>query len=129
MREPAGLSRRVVDAMQRELISEHGGLHGVRDDGLLESALSRPRNRWSYEPDADLAELAAAYGFGLARNHAYIDGNKRIALAAMHVFVRLNRHVLTAEEPEEVAVMLQVADGSMPEAALASWARERLRSR
>jgi len=127
MRDPVWLSRKVVDAIHRELIAEHGGLHGVRDDGLVESALWKARNQWAYGNDVDLADLAAAYGFGLARNHGYLDGNKRIALAAMHVFARLNRYSLAVEEVEEVAVMLDVAAGSLSEAALATWAREHLR--
>jgi death-on-curing protein len=127
MDEPTWLSRRVVDAMQRELIAEHRGLHGIRDEGLIDSALSKPRNRWAYEPDADLAELCASYGFGLARNHGYLDGNKRIALAAMHVFTRRNGFAITVSEVEEVAVVLQLAEGSLCEADLAVWIREHLR--
>lgn len=127
MDEPTWLSRKVVDAMQRELIAEHGGLHGIRDEGLIDSALSKPRNRWAYEPDADLAELCASYGFGLARNHGYLDGNKRIALAAMHVFARRNRLAIAVSEVEEVAVMLRLAAGSLGEADLAAWIREHLR--
>lgn len=127
MDEPTWLSRRVVDAMQRELIGEHGGLHGIRDEGLIDSALSKPRNRWAYEPDADLAELCASYGFGLARNHGYLDGNKRITLAAMHVFTRRNRFAIAVSEVEEVAVVLQLAEGSLREADLAVWIREHLR--
>ena len=127
MDEPTWLSRRVVDAMQRELIAEHGGLHGIRDEGLIDSALSKPRNRWVYEPDADLAELCASYGFVLARNHGYLDGNKRIALAAMHVFTRRNQFAIAVSEVEEVAVVLQLAEGSLREADLAVWIREHLR--
>jgi len=127
MDEPVWMSRKVVDAIQRELIAEHGGLHGIRDEGLVDSALSKPRNRWAYEPDADLADLAASYGFGLARNHAYLDGNKRIALAAMHVFTRRNRFAIAVSEVEEVAVMLQLAEGSLAEVELAAWVREHLR--
>ncbi|MEW5929000.1 MAG: type II toxin-antitoxin system death-on-curing family toxin [Gemmatimonadota bacterium] len=121
------MSRRVVDAIQRELIAEHGGLHGIRDEGLIDSALSKPRNRWAYEPDADLADLAASYGFGLARNHGYLDGNKRIALAVMHVFARRNRSAIAVSEVEEVAVILRLAEGSLSELELAGWVREHLR--
>ena len=127
MDEPTWLSRKVVDAMQRELIAEHGGLHGIRDEGLIDSALSKPRSRWAYEPDADLADLCASYGFGLARNHGYLDGNKRIALAAMHVFTRRNRFAIAVSEVEEVAVMLRLAEGFLVEAELAVWIREHLR--
>jgi death-on-curing protein len=127
MDEPVWMSRKVVDAIQRELIAEHGGLHGIRDEGLVDSALSKPRNRWAYEPDADLPDLAASYGFGLARNHGYLDGNKRIALATMHVFTRRNRFAIAVSEVEEVAVVLQLAEGSLTEAELAAWIREHLR--
>lgn len=127
MDDPRWLSCRVVDALQRELIAEHGGLHGVRDDGLVESAISRPRNRWAYGAGADLADLAAAYGFGLARNHGYVDGNKRIGLAAMHVFAWINGFEIDAEEVEEVAIMLRVADGSLTEEELTAWVRTQLR--
>lgn len=112
--------------MHRELIAEHGGLYGVRDEGMIESALARPRNRWLYEPDATLADLAAGYGFGLARNHGYADGNKRIALAAMHMFAWLNGYEIAAEEPDEVAVVLDLASGAVSEPQLAGWVRQRL---
>lgn len=113
--------------MHRELIAEHGGLYGVRDEGMVESALSRPQNRWAYEgAQADLADLAAAYGFGLARNHGYLDGNKRIALAAIHMFAWINGWEVVVEEPDEVTVMLDVASGSLAESDLAAWIREHL---
>jgi death-on-curing protein len=124
--EPRWLWRALVDAMHRELIAEHGGLYGVRDEGMIESALARPRNRWLYEPDATLADLAAGYGFGLARNHGYADGNKRIALAAMHMFAWLNGYEIAAEEPDEVAVVLDLASGAVSEPQLAGWVRQRL---
>ncbi len=114
----------MLDAVHRELIQEHGGAYGVRDEHLIESALARPRNRFAYEQDVDLADLVAAYGFGLTKNHGYVDGNKRIGLAAMHVFARLNGTRLQVGEPEEVAVMLQVADGSLSESQLAAWVRQ-----
>lgn len=127
MDEPRWLWRTFIDAMHRELIAEHGGLYGVRDEGLIESALSRPLNRWHYEgAGVDLADLAAAYGFGLARNHGYLDGNKRIALAAIHMFAWINGHEVVVEEPDEVAVMLDVASGRLEEAELAAWIRGHL---
>ncbi|HEU0013007.1 MAG TPA: type II toxin-antitoxin system death-on-curing family toxin [Longimicrobium sp.] len=130
MDEPRWLWRAIVDAVHRELVEEHGGLYGVRDAGMIESALARPLNRWSYEgAGADLADLAAAYGFALARNHGYLDGNKRIALAAMHVFAWINGHEIAAEEPDEVATMLDVASGVLGEADLAAWLRVRLSPR
>lgn len=127
MDEPRWLGLRTLHAVHRELIAEHGGLHGVRDEGMIESALARPQNRWTYEAGSvDLADLIAAYGFGLARNHGYPDGNKRIALAAMHVFSWINGFELAAEEAEEVSIMLELAAGDLQEPQLAEWIRARL---
>lgn len=95
----------------------------MRDSGLVESALARPRQRWVYQPDADLPALAAAYGYGLARNHGYVDGNKRIAFVAMGVFLDVNGWEIAAPEPEVVAVMLEVAAGERGEEELAEWLR------
>ncbi len=100
MDEPHWLSRLVVDAMKLDQIREHGGQPGLRDENLLESALARPLNKFAYEGTHDLAELAAAYGYGLARNHAYVDGNKRIAFMAMYVFLAMNGFEIEASEPE-----------------------------
>jgi len=122
--EPRWVSREVADAIHHEQIAEHGGSLGVRDEGLLLSALARPRDRWAYDHDADLCAIAAAYAFGLAKNHAYVDGNKRVALHVTYVFLRANHLVLDAPEPEIVAVMLAVADGTLSETALALWLRE-----
>ena len=121
--EPIWLTRAIVEALQADQVREHGGQPGLRDAGLLESALARPRQSWSYAPDADLAALAAEYGYGLARNHAFFDGNKRIAFIAMNVFVLLNGHEIDAEEPEVVATMLRVAAGATSAAELADWIR------
>lgn len=126
MNEPVWLGRLVIDAIHLDQLREHGGSPGVRDDNALESAIGRPANKWSYEPDTDLAALAAAYGFGLANNHGYVDGNKRVAFMAMYTFLGLNGHELEAPEPEVVHVMLDVASGRMSEAALAVWVRGHL---
>jgi len=100
----------------------------VRDGGLIDSALARPRQRLAYESEADLASLAASYGYGLARNHGYVDGNKRVALMAMFVFLFLNGAELEAEEPEAVAVILRLAEGGLSEKQLADWVRSHLTS-
>ena len=113
----------MIEAAHHDQIREHGGLLGVRDDGLLESALARPRHRWSFEPDAGLPSLAASYGFGLARNHPFLDGNKRIAFVAMNMFLLINGFEIEAPEPEVIAVMLQVAGGDLDESQLADWVR------
>ncbi len=85
--EPTWLSRSIIDAIHESLVSQFGGSNGVRDDGLLESALDRARNRWGYDETADIADLAASYGVGVAKNHAFVDGNKRSAFQAMYVFL------------------------------------------
>lgn len=113
----------MVDAVHLDLVREHGGLQGTRDEDALESALARPRQRWTYGERPDIAELAAAYGFGLARNHPYHDGNKRIAFVAMAVFLGLNGYRIDATEQEVVAVMLELAAGTLEEGTLAEWVR------
>jgi death on curing protein len=122
--EPLWLSETVVRAIHLDQVRQHGGAHGVREEGLLQSALDRPRNRYHYDSAADLVDLAAAYGFGIARNHPFIDGNKRVAFQSMYVFLRINGRVVTAAEAEVVKVMLALAAGETTESELASWLRE-----
>jgi death-on-curing protein len=122
-REPRWVSRLVVDAIQTDMLLTHGGLPGLRDEDLLESALARPRQRFSYDATTDLAALAAACGFGLARNHPYRDGNKRVAFVTMAVFLGLNGLELTAPETEVVTTMVALASGTLDENALADWIR------
>lgn len=105
---------------------EHGGSLGIRDQGLLESALARPQQKWHYEPDSDLATLSSAYAFGIAKNHPFVDGNKRAALVAAYTFLAINGFELEAPEPETVAAILGTADGSISEEALAAWIRSHL---
>src|ERR1019366_3667292 len=100
------------------------GLPGVRDAGALESALGRPRHRWHYGEAKDLADCAASYGFGLAKNHPFADGNKRTAFVAMATFYELNGCTLTATEEDVVHTMIGVADGSISEKQLATWLRD-----
>ena len=125
-REPIWVSRLVLNAAHFDILRAHGGMPGLRDENALESALARPRQRWAYRRTADLADLAAAYGFGLARNHPYRDGNKRVAFLAMAVFVGVNGYEIDAPEPEVVKVMVSLADGRLSEPALARWLRTRL---
>lgn len=122
-REPKWLAREHVEAIHELQLALFGGLRGIRDVGALEPALARPQHRWHHEKDADLAVCAAAYGFGLARNHAFADGNKRTALVTMAVFVARNGSDLDATEPDAVTTMLAVAAGKMPERELAVWSR------
>jgi len=127
MKEPAWLDRLTMDAIHFDQLQEHGGIYGVRDEGLLESALARARNRWLYEPEWYLAALAAAYGFGLTTNHPFADGNKRVALMAMYVFLAVNGRRLVAPEAEAALVVLDVARGQLGEAELAAWLRRQTR--
>ena len=124
--EPRWVDRLVVEAVQFDLIREHGGMPGLRDEHALEAALARLRQRRAYRADADLAELAAVYGHGLATGHPFHDGNKRIAFVTMAVFLGLNGAQLEAEEPEVVTVVLALAAGEMTEEELASWVRARI---
>jgi death-on-curing protein len=105
-----------------EQLAEHGGAAGVRDHGLFESALARPQNLAAYG-DPDAAALAASYCYGLARNHPFIDGNKRISLVALESFLMLNGYTLDADDGQCVLVMLSVASGAMSEGELADWVR------
>jgi death on curing protein len=122
--EPRWLTFSVVLAIHADQISKHGGSGGLRDRGLLESALERPRTRFHYEPDSDLAGLAASYGFGIAKNHPFVDGNKRVAFQAMYVFLGLNGLRIESPEEEVVALVLSLAGGQTDEPQLASWLRE-----
>jgi death-on-curing protein len=126
VREPRWVPRLVLDAVHLDQLREHGGLPGVRDEAALESALARPKQKWADEAEADLALLAAAYGFGLARNHPYRDGNKRVAFLAMATFLGLNGFEIEAPEAEVVAVMVGVAAGHLTERQLADWLRVHL---
>jgi len=109
--------------MHSELIAEHGGRAGVRDDGLLSSALARPRNKRVYGAPSSIFGLAAAYGYAIVRNHPFVDGNKRVAFSAMYVFLEMNGYLLEASEVEVVDVMLRLAAGKLEEMDLADWLR------
>lgn len=112
-------------AMHREQIAEHGGGEGVRDAGLFESAMARPQNLEAYgEPDA--AELAASYAFGIARNHPFVDGNKRTAAVVSETFLNLNGYTLEASDAEIVVTFVALAAGDLSEDELADWFRQRL---
>ena len=125
MTEPRWLTIAYLLALHSDQIQAHGGPLGLRDRGLLESALERPRNRFHYDSDADLPALAAAYGFGLANNHPFVDGNKRVAFQAMYLFLGLNGFRIEAPEEEVVVLILSLASGQLDEPALAAWLRER----
>lgn len=112
----------VLDAVHAEQLAEHGGMAGVRDSDGLASALARPQQLAAYG-QPDVADLAAAYGYGLARNHPFIDGNKRTAFVAVELFLMLNGHELDASDAACVLTMLSVATGEMAESAFADWIR------
>jgi death-on-curing protein len=115
-----------VLAIHDEQIAEHGGLAGVRDLALLLSALARPQNLAAYG-NPDIADLAAAYAVGIARNHAFLDGNKRTAWVAAETFLLKNGYELMARDQDAVTTMLAVADGTMPEPEFAVWLRTYIR--
>jgi death on curing protein len=119
--EPHWLGRLVVAEAHFRQIREHGGAYGLRDENALESALGRPQQRWHYQPNSPLSELAAAYAYGLARNHPFVDGNKRVALVVMVAFLERNGVELTATNPEALSVMLALAAGDVTEDDLAAW--------
>ena len=121
MKTPKWLTSLIVTAIHDEAIYEFGGLAGIRDMGLLESALDRPRNRLAYEPKTDLFELAATLCVGVAKNHPFIDGNERTALLATRAFLFLNGYAIEPGEEDEVLTMVAVADDSLSEKELGAW--------
>lgn len=123
MKEPVWLTKAIIEAIHVNLIREHGGQYGIRDINLRESALARPVNRWSYEQESDIVIIAAAYGYGLAKNHCFMDGNKRVAFMAMYTFLGINGYEIDATEPEVVDLMFGVADSSISEQQLIRWLR------
>jgi death-on-curing protein len=128
MNEPIWLDRQSVILLQAESLAQHGGSSGIRDAGLLLSALARPLNKWNYNCDADLATLGAGYGFGLARNHPFVDGNKRIAFIATALFLRLNGYRLSSDPLDEIQTMLSLAAGELSEEEFAAWIRNHTNS-
>ena len=123
--EPEWLTVEIVEDVHSEQLAQFGGPEGLRDRGLLESAVARPQNKWSYE-GGDIAGLAAAYAFGQAKNHPFVDGNKRAAFAAMMVFLRLNGVPFAPPPPAATAVILSLAAGEISEDGLGRWIRDNL---
>jgi death on curing protein len=118
-----------VDAIHNDQLREHGGLPGVRDENVLESALARPQQKWHYAEDVDIPTLAAAYAFGLVKNHPYRDGNKRIGFLALATFLGMNGFELDAKDADMIAEMLALADGRVSENELTDWVRTHSRRR
>jgi death on curing protein len=129
VKEPKWISTTIATAIHDEAIYEFGGLAGIRDMGLLESALDRPRNLLAYESGASVFRLAAALCVGIAKNHPFNDGNKRTALLATRAFLYLNGQDLEPSQADEVATLVSVADGSLTEQDLASWLERNSRRR
>lgn len=123
--EPVWLDANVALAIHDRQLAEHGGIAGVRDAGMLESALARPINQWAYGED-DPMRLAAAYAFGIARNHPFGDGNKRTAWVLARLFLRLNGHDLRFDAHDAITTVLALAAGELAEEELADWFRDRL---
>ncbi|MEZ2147107.1 type II toxin-antitoxin system death-on-curing family toxin [Bradyrhizobium sp. DN5] len=128
MSEPFWLTRRMIIAIHDEQLVIHGGASGFRDEGMLDPAVDRPRNKWSSE-NADLAELAAAYAFGIARNRPFVDGNKRMSLLALYTFLGVNSIDFIVPEAEAAAIILSLAAGEVSEQGLTRWIRDNWNSK
>ena len=126
MKEFVWVLDEVVLALHDEQLAAHGGLAGVRDCGAVESALARPRHLAAYEACDDIARLAAAYAYGIARNHGFVDGNKRTALVTADLFLMLNGYELSSSPVENVLTILSLAEGSLSEEELTSWIRQNI---
>ncbi len=127
MSEPIWILDDVVVAIHRRQLAEHGGGDGIRDQGLLASALEKPKNLYQYsEPKPDLAAMAASYAYGICRNHPFVDGNKRTAFVICHLFLKLNGKAIHAPQEEKYQIFMDLAAGDMSEEALTEWIRNNL---
>ena len=124
MNEPIWIEKATILLAHAEALAEHGGLEGLRDEGLLESALARPRNMFVYAESASLHQLAASYAFGIIRNHPFVDGNKRAAFIAAALFLALNGLRLNADQVDATRTFLGLAAGKLTEEELANWLKE-----
>jgi death-on-curing protein len=124
MKTPKWVDCRALVLLQGQTLAEHGGLPGLRDIGALDASLARPRHLHAYEPETDLSRLAAAYGFGIVRDHPFNEGNKRVGFLAIGLFLARNGRELTADPVEAIAVILRLAEGKMTKVDLASWIRQ-----
>jgi death-on-curing protein len=126
MPEPVWLREELILFIHRRQILQHGGSLGLRDRGLLEASLARPRQVYAYGQNVDIARLAAAYAWVIVRNHPFVDGNKRVALVACRVFLRLNGYDLSASAEEKYGIFMDIASGKVSEEQLTDWIRRRL---
>ena len=124
--EPRWISKKALLMLHEESLAMFGGASGLRDEGLLDSALARPQNTHAYTPESALADLAASYGFGLAKNHAFVDGNKRAAFLSIGMFLSINGHKLVADQVDAIQAMLAVAAGEIDERDLAAWIQKNI---
>lgn len=129
MTEPVWLDGEILLLLHRAALAEHGGLDGMRDPGLLDSALARPMNLHAYEGETDLCRLAASYAGGIVRNHPFADGNKRAAFLAAIVFLERNGVVPDLAEGEAIAAIFDLAAGDLPEEGFAAWLRDNVTPR
>lgn len=123
-RAPHWISKKALLMLHEESIAMFGGAEGIRDEGLLDSALGRPLNLHAYRPESTLAEYAASYAFGLAKNHAFVDGNKRAAFLSIGIFLAINGRRLVADQVDAIQTMLALAAGELDEVSLAAWITE-----
>jgi len=121
MKEPVWVMDQVVISAHKMLLSEHGGSPGLRDEALLISALARPQQRFAYKPESSIFELAASYSYGLAKNHSFIDGNKRIAFTVAAIFLEINGFHFNAPESEVVVIFENLASNNITENEVADW--------
>lgn len=121
MTAPVWIDKAALLLLVGETLADHGGAQGLRDEGLLDSALARPQNLHAYEGVTDIGRLAAAYGFGVAKNHPFIDGNKRAGLISIGLFLKANGFNLKAPQPETFTTILRLAAGDLGEDDLAAW--------
>jgi death on curing protein len=126
MKRPRWIDRLALLLLHEETLAEHGGMTGMRDDAALDAALARPQHVHAYEPTADLARLAAAYCFGLVRDHPFNDGNKRAGFLALGLFLSLNGYELQVDQAEAAETILRSAAGQLPEKTLAEWIRNHM---
>lgn len=129
-KEPIWVMKDVVVLIHKRQLSEHGGINGIRDEGLLESALERPMNLYAYtSPKPSLAHLTASYAYGIAKNHPFLDGNKRTALVVSELFLRLNKHTIEASKESKYSAFLSLADGTLSEEDLTHWIAQHIINR
>ncbi len=124
MNEPTWVLDDIVQAVHLMLLAEHGGSSGIRDKTLLDSALSRPKQKFSYDPESSIFDFAAAYSFGIAKNHPFVDGNKRTAFTIGTLFLEINGYILNAPEPNAAVTFEKLAESTIDESDLAHWFEE-----